>query len=55
MLEKFINYYRDKLQIHQSDSVLLTISGGVDSMVMLKLFQESGFPFAGSLQFSPSG
>ena len=43
MLEQFLNHI-DKLRLcDKSDSILLAVSGGVDSMAMLYLFNEAGF------------
>ncbi|MBN2747276.1 MAG: tRNA lysidine(34) synthetase TilS [Bacteroidales bacterium] len=39
----FNNYLRNDLLLKSSDSVILTVSGGVDSMVMLHLFQKTSF------------
>ncbi len=46
MLEQFLNHIeRFKLCVKQ-DSILLAVSGGVDSMTMLHLFKEAGYPIA---------
>lgn len=45
MYHRFINYIDKNQLILTSQTTLLTISGGVDSMVMLHLFAQSPFPF----------
>ena len=42
MLEDFLSYIKADLSIDLNDKILLSISGGVDSMVMLDLFVQSG-------------
>ncbi|MCF8301971.1 MAG: tRNA lysidine(34) synthetase TilS [Bacteroidales bacterium] len=46
MLESFKNYANTNHLFEQSDKVLLAVSGGIDSMVMVDLFYQSGFSFA---------
>ncbi len=43
MLERFISYIRLNDLCTPADRLLLAVSGGVDSMVMLHLFQQAGF------------
>ena len=43
MLEKFLEYIDRKGLIAPGERVLVGVSGGVDSMVMLDLFARSGF------------
>ncbi|HYG18157.1 MAG TPA: tRNA lysidine(34) synthetase TilS [Ohtaekwangia sp.] len=43
MLKQFLNHIDQHKLFHPADRVLLAISGGVDSMVMLGLFKEAGF------------
>lgn len=40
MLEDFLSYIESNLSVIRDDKILLSISGGVDSMVMLHLFRE---------------
>jgi tRNA(Ile)-lysidine synthase len=42
MLEDFLSYIETNLSINHEDKILLSISGGIDSMVMLHLFKELG-------------
>lgn len=44
MLQKFITYYQNNL-FEKTDNVLLAVSGGVDSMVMLHLFNSNNLNF----------
>lgn len=46
MISRFTEYVREHHLFLPSDRVLLTVSGGVDSMVMWKLFELAGFPFS---------
>lgn len=43
MLEQFRNLIKEKHLIRKSDKILLTVSGGIDSVVMLDLFIRSGY------------
>lgn len=43
LLEKFRKYIKDNHLATHSDKILLTVSGGVDSMVMLSLFARCGY------------
>lgn len=45
MLEKFQKYYKDNKLFNQADKVLLTVSGGKDSMAMLYLFKAANLKF----------
>ncbi len=46
MVEKFLKYIHEEKLFHSSQRILLAVSGGADSMVMLHLFTNAGFPFA---------
>lgn len=46
MIEAFQNFIKKEGLIPDNESVLLTVSGGIDSMVMLHLFMNSNYPFA---------
>jgi tRNA(Ile)-lysidine synthase len=45
-----ISRFKDYIEQHQlftpSDSILLAVSGGIDSMVLWKLFEETGYQYA---------
>lgn len=43
MLEPFLKYAKDYCLVEKEKSVLLAVSGGIDSMVMVDLFVKSGF------------
>lgn len=43
LFDKFQNYVRQNQLCTPGDKVLLTVSGGVDSMVMLSLFAQGGY------------
>ena len=43
MLEQFLNHIARHKLCTLSDSILLAVSGGIDSMAMLHLFKESGY------------
>ncbi|MBE0638150.1 MAG: tRNA lysidine(34) synthetase TilS [Bacteroidales bacterium] len=45
MLQKFHQYIKSQGLFTSSSKIILTVSGGVDSMVMTKLFELSGFYF----------
>lgn len=45
MLKAFQKYIQSKSLFDNNDKILLAISGGVDSMVMLHLFKEAGYNF----------
>jgi tRNA(Ile)-lysidine synthase len=46
MQNRFINFIRENNLTTPDDSILLGVSGGIDSMVMLHLFLKSGFKIA---------
>ena len=54
LLEAFRKYIADNDLATHDDRILLTVSGGVDSMVMLSLFTRSGYRI-GALQFPAAG
>jgi len=43
MIDQFRSFIRDNNLIRKTDKILLTVSGGIDSVVMLDLFIRSGF------------
>ncbi|HLF36062.1 MAG TPA: tRNA lysidine(34) synthetase TilS [Cyclobacteriaceae bacterium] len=45
MIGEFVKYIKSKKLFSPGDKVLLAVSGGVDSMVMLDLFAKAGFSF----------
>jgi tRNA(Ile)-lysidine synthase len=45
MLEQFLNIVKEKQLFEPNQKVLLAISGGIDSMVLLHLFEKSGFKY----------
>ncbi len=45
MLEAFRSYIRDENLFAPTDKLILAVSGGVDSMVMLTLFQQANYDF----------
>ncbi len=45
MLQAFKNYVKSSGLFGQNDRILLAVSGGVDSVVMLKLFKDAGYNF----------
>ncbi len=46
MVEQFLKYIHNEKLFHSSQRILLAVSGGADSMVMLHLFANAGFPVA---------
>ncbi len=46
LLEKFLDFIRKENLFQPADKILLTVSGGIDSMVMAELFYRSGFNFS---------
>ncbi len=46
MLTDFHNFIKKNNLFQKNDTILLTVSGGVDSVVMCELFYQSGFKFA---------
>ena len=45
MLKRFIQFVNEKGLFDQNQKVLLAVSGGIDSMVLLHLFEKSGFDY----------
>jgi len=45
MLKRFIQFVNEKGLFNQNQKVLLAVSGGIDSMVLLHLFEKSGFDY----------
>lgn len=43
MLEQFLNHITENKLVAARDNILLAVSGGIDSMVMLDLFRQAGF------------
>lgn len=46
MIEQFLKYVQEEKLFHSSQRILLAISGGADSMLMLHLFRNAGYSFA---------
>lgn len=46
MVEQFIKFIHEENLFHSSQRILLAVSGGADSMLMLHLFVNNGFPVA---------
>lgn len=46
MVEQFLKYIHEEKLFHSSQRILLAVSGGADSMLMLHLFVNAGFPVA---------
>jgi tRNA(Ile)-lysidine synthase len=46
MVEQFLKYIHEEKLFHSSQRILLAVSGGADSMLMLHLFNNAGFSFA---------
>lgn len=46
MLSDFLHFVKTNNLFQKNDTVLLTVSGGVDSVVMCELFHQAGFKFA---------
>ena len=46
MLSNFLNFIKKNNLFQKNDTILLTVSGGVDSVVMCELFYQAGFKFA---------
>lgn len=45
MFEQFLEFIREKQLFDPHQKVLLAVSGGIDSMVLLHLFEKSGFDY----------
>lgn len=45
MLDRFVHFVNEKRLFESPQKVLLTVSGGIDSMVLLHLFEKSGFNY----------
>lgn len=45
MLERFLNNVKKKVLFQPKDNILVAVSGGIDSMVLLHLFEKSEFNF----------
>ncbi len=46
MVEQFLKFIHEENLFHSSQRILLAVSGGADSMLMLHLFVNNGFPVA---------
>ena len=46
MVKEFKSYIVDNQIFHKDDTILLAVSGGIDSMVLTDLFIKSGYKFA---------
>ena len=46
MVEQFLKYIHSEKLFHSSQRILLAVSGGADSMLMLHLFTNAGFSVA---------
>lgn len=46
MQSRFVDFVRSNNLLHSDDKILLGVSGGIDSMVMLNLFYKAGFKIA---------
>jgi tRNA(Ile)-lysidine synthase len=46
MVEQFLKYIHEENLFHSTQRILLAVSGGADSMLMLHLFVNAGFPVA---------
>ncbi len=44
LLDRFKHYIKENELLHEGDRVLLAVSGGIDSMAMLSMFAQSGWP-----------
>ena len=45
MLSRFTDFINEKQLFEPHQKVLLAVSGGIDSMVLLNLFEKSGFNY----------
>ena len=46
MIQRIINYIKDNRLFNQADTVLVGVSGGIDSVVLLDLLDKAGFSLA---------
>src|SRR3982751_4409281 len=46
MIDRFLSYVKNQKLFSEKDTVLLAVSGGMDSSVMAELFHTAGFKFA---------
>lgn len=46
MINRFTQYYSGNQLFQHSDKILLAVSGGIDSMVLWRLFEEAGLNYA---------
>lgn len=46
MINRFSQYYSGNQLFQHSDKILLAVSGGIDSMVLWRLFEEAGLTYA---------
>ncbi len=46
MIQRFVNYIKDNHLFNQADTVLVGVSGGIDSVVLLDLLNKAGFALA---------
>ena len=44
MLDRFLSYIKAEKLIHQGQKVLVAVSGGIDSMALVDLFLQGGYP-----------
>jgi tRNA(Ile)-lysidine synthase len=46
MINRFTQYIEQNHLFHPSEKILLAVSGGIDSMVMWKLFDDTRFDYS---------
>ena len=46
MIQRFINYIKDNHLFNQTDTILVGVSGGIDSVVLLDLLDKAGYSVA---------